>query len=165
VVSSMFIPVILATTTAMAAIFSLAAFAQKPSQGAKVKPDFSGLWAHPSGPGFRAAGIRTGPVTNRTRRNGITDIYQFVGDFTNPILKSQAAEVVKKHGEISLAAYAYPTPSTHCWPSGVPYIFFRLGTQMLQQPSEVTFLYLRDHEFRRVLLNQRMTERNAGNQP
>jgi hypothetical protein len=46
----------------------------------------------------------------------------------------------------SLAGYAYPTPSTHCWPSGVPYIFFQLGMQMLQQPNEITFLYLRDHE-------------------
>jgi hypothetical protein len=52
-----------------------------------------GLEPPPSGPG---------PVTNRSRRNGVSDIYQFVGDYTNPILKSRAAEAVKKHGEISL---------------------------------------------------------------
>jgi hypothetical protein len=32
--------------------------------------------------------------------------------------------------------------------------FFQLGMQILQQPNEITFLYLRDHEFRHVRLNQ-----------
>jgi hypothetical protein len=138
--------------SAMAAVtlFSPAALAQKPSQGI---PDFSGVWAHPSGyPEPPASG--PGPVLNRSRYDGKSDPYQWVGDYTNPILKPQAAEVVKKHGEISLAGLAYPTPSNHCWPSGVPYIFFQLGMQMLQQPDNITFLYLRDHEFRRVRLNQ-----------
>jgi hypothetical protein len=68
-----------------------------------------------------------GPVLNKARRDGKNDPYQSIGDYTNPILKPQAAEVVKKHGEISLAGFAYPRPSSHCWPSGVPYIFFQLG--------------------------------------
>jgi hypothetical protein len=137
-----------------AALFSTSALTQQPTQGTASIPDFSGIWAHPSGPGFEPPASGPGPVTNRSRRNGVSDVYQLVGDFTNPILKPQAAEVVKKHGEISLAGYAYPTPSTHCWPSGVPFIFFQLGMQMLQQTNEITFLYLRDHEFRRVRLNQ-----------
>jgi hypothetical protein len=112
------------------------------------------VWAHPSGPSFEPPAPGPGPVTNRSRRNGTADPYQWVGDFTNPILKPETVEVVNKHGEISLAGHAYPTPSTHCWPSGVPYIFFQLGMQMLQQPNEITFLYLRDHEFRHVRLNQ-----------
>jgi hypothetical protein len=139
-------------TTAAAALFSSAALAQKPSQGTTPIPDFSGVWAHPSGPEPPASG--PGPVVNRARYDGKSDPYQWVGDYTNPILKPQAAEVVKRHGEISLAGLAYPTPSTHCWPSGVPYIFFQLGMQMLQQPNEITFLYLRDHEFRHVRMNQ-----------
>jgi hypothetical protein len=48
----------------------------------------------------------------------------------------------------------YPTPSNRCWPSGVPYIFFQPGVQMLQQPQQIVFLYLRDHEFRHVRLNE-----------
>jgi hypothetical protein len=43
---------------------------------------------------------------------------QFVVDYTNPISKPQAAEVVRKHGEISLAGESYPTPQLR-----VPYIF------------------------------------------
>jgi hypothetical protein len=88
-------------------------------------PDFSGVWAHPSGQsGFEPLPSGSRPVTGRLRRNGVSDPYQYVGDYTNPILKPDAADVVKKHGEIELSGLAHPTPSNHCWPSGVPYIFF-----------------------------------------
>jgi hypothetical protein len=147
-------PLIIATTSA-AILFSSAAFTQESRQGTASIPDFSGIWAHPSGnSGFEPPPSGPGPVTNRSRRNGVSDGYQYVGDYTNPILKPQVAEVVKKHGEIELSGLAYPTPSNHCWPSGVPYIFFQLGMQMLQQPDKITFLYLRDHELRQARLNQ-----------
>jgi hypothetical protein len=142
---------IIATTSA-AILFSLAAFTQESRQGTATIPDFSGIWAHPSGPEPPASG--PGPVVNKSRRNDKNDWYQYVGDYTNPILKPQAREVVKKHGEIELSGVAHPTPSNQCWPSGVPFIFFQLGMQMLQQPDKITFLYLRDHEFRHVRLNQ-----------
>jgi hypothetical protein len=43
-------------------------------------------------------------VVNRSRRNGTSNSYQLVGDYTNPILKPEAAEAVKRHGEIELRA-------------------------------------------------------------
>ncbi len=43
-----------------------------------------------------------------------------IGDYTNPMLKPEAAEVVKNHGEITLTA-SYPTPTNQCWPGGVPF--------------------------------------------
>ena len=58
-------------------------------------PDFSGIWAHLSWPDFEPPLAGPGPVTNRARQNGRSNIYQLVGDYTNPILKPQAAEVVK----------------------------------------------------------------------
>jgi hypothetical protein len=143
---------IIATTSA-AILFSSAAFTQESRQGTASIPDFSGIWAHPSFPGFEPLPSGPGPVTNRLGRNGVSDNIR-VGDYTNPILKPEGAEVVKKYGEIELSGLAHPTPSSHCWPSGVPYIFFQLGMQMLQQPDEITFLYLRDHEFRHVRMNQ-----------
>jgi len=94
-------------------------------------------------------------VVNKSRRpDGVGNPNQFVGDYSNPILTPQAAEVVRKHGEISLAGGVYPTPSNQCWPSGVPYVFFQHGMQMLQLPEKIIFLYLRNHEFRQVRLNQ-----------
>jgi hypothetical protein len=118
-------------------------------------PDFSGIWAHLTWPDVEPPPAGPGPVTNRARRNGASDVYQLVGDYSNPILKPQAAEVVKKHGEISLLAVTYPTPSNQCWPGGVPFVFSsNIGMQMLQQPDKITILYSNDHEVRRVRMNQ-----------
>jgi hypothetical protein len=122
--------------------------------GASI-PDFSGIWAHLTWPDVEPPPAGPGPVTNRSRRNGASDIYQLVGDYSNPILKPQAAEVVKKHGEISLTAVPYPTPSNQCWPAGVPFVFSsNIGMQMLQQPDKITILYSNDHEVRHVRMNQ-----------
>jgi hypothetical protein len=122
--------------------------------GASI-PDLSGIWAHLTWPDVEPPPGGPGPVTNRSRRNGASDIYQLVGDYFNPILKPQAAEVVRKHGEISLTAVTYPTPSNQCWPGGVPFVFSsNIGMQMLQQPDKITILYSNDHEVRRVRMNQ-----------
>jgi hypothetical protein len=118
-------------------------------------PDFSGLWTHPSWPGFDPPLSGPGPVMNRSRLpNGVGNSNQLVGDYTNLILKPQAAEIVKQHGEISLAGVGYPTPANQCWPQPVPYIFWTIGVQLLQQPDRITILYSNpNHEFRQVRLN------------
>src|SRR4029077_6097570 len=97
-----------------------------------------------------------GPVRNRSRlRTGESNGSQLVGDYTNPILKPHAAEVVKQYGEISQKGVTYPTPANQCWPQPVPYIFWTIGVQLLQQPDKVTILYSNpDHEFRQVRVNQ-----------
>ena len=82
-------------------------------------------------------------MTNRSRKNGVSNYDQLVGDYTNPILKPWAAEVVKKYGEISLAGVTYPSPSNQCWPEPVPYIFKHGAMQMLQRPDKITILYKR----------------------
>src|SRR5262249_12056218 len=95
-----------------------------------------------------------GPVLNKARLpNGLADTTQLVGDYTNPILKPQAASVVNKHGEMSLTGTAYPTPANQCWPQPVPYIFWNPGIQMAQQPHQINILYNRDHEVRHVRMN------------
>jgi hypothetical protein len=125
-------------------------------QGAASNPDFSGVWTHPYWPGFDPPLSGPGPVVNKSRLpTGAGNSNQLVGDYANPILKPQAAEVVRKHGEISLAGVTYPTPANQCWPQPVPYIFWTIGIQMLQQQDQVTILYSNpDHEVRRVRLNQ-----------
>jgi hypothetical protein len=82
-----------------------------------------------------------GPVTNRSRRNGVSNYNQLVGDYTNPILQPWAAQIVKAYGEISLAGATYPNPANQCWPEPVPFIFKNNGMQILQQPHQVTILY------------------------
>src|SRR6266581_8574234 len=64
-------------------------------------PDFSGIWAR-STFGWELRSSEPGPLKNLRRRpNGASDAQMLVGDYTSPILKPRAAEIVKKHGEIS----------------------------------------------------------------
>jgi hypothetical protein len=119
-------------------------------------PDLSGIWSRQIFPDFEASLSGPGPVRNRSRRpTGEANFNQLVGDYTNPILKPQAAEVVKRQGEISLRGVGYPTPVNQCWPQPVPYIVWTIGVQLIQQPDKITILYSNpNHEFRQVRLNQ-----------
>jgi hypothetical protein len=119
-------------------------------------PDFSGIWRHGNLPWFIPPASGPGPVTNLSREKGtgVSDYSSLVGDYKNPILQPWAAEVVRKHGEISLTRQPYPTPSNQCWPGGVPFVLYNVGMQMFQQPDRVTIIYSNDHEIRRVRLNQ-----------
>ena len=78
-----------------------AATAEPAAHGAEQStaslPDFSGVWNH-SIPGFEPLASGPTALVNRERRpNGTGNILKLVGDYTNPILKPQAAEIVKKH--------------------------------------------------------------------
>jgi hypothetical protein len=95
-----------------------------------------------------------GAATAGASPNGVSNLSELVGDFTNPILKPEAAGVVKQHGEISKKRIAYPTPSNQCWPGGVPFVFWNIGMQMLQQKDKVTILYANDYAVRHVYLNR-----------
>jgi hypothetical protein len=151
--------ILVIVATSAATLFSSAAVAQESSQGTTSMPDFSGIWTHPYFPGFEPPRSGPGPLVNKSRllrgpQIGIGNANQLVGDYANPILKPQAAKIVKKHGEISLNGVGYPTPSNQCWPEGVPFIFWNIGMQLLQQRDKITILYNSDHEVRRVRLNQ-----------
>ena len=96
-----------------------------------------------------------GPVVNTKRtRTGTSDAALLVGDYTNPILKPAAAEIVKKRGEISQSGVAFPDPDAMCMYEPVPYILWNFEIQILQRPDKVTILYNHDHEFREVRMNQ-----------
>jgi hypothetical protein len=147
----------LAATAAAPALGQTAAPAAGTGGGpynAAPVPNFSGMWAHMTWPDFEPPPAGPGPVTNRSRINGVSNAYQLIGDYTNPMLMPHAAEVVKQHGEISLTGVPYPTPSNQCWPGGVPFVLYNIGMQMLQEPDKVTILYSNDHEVRHVRLNQ-----------
>src|ERR1700722_2350880 len=124
------------------------------AQGAASIPDFSGVWLHP-GLGFGPPLSGPGPVRKKSRRpSGASNFSLVVGDYTNPILKPEAAEVVKKAGEISQSGRIYPDPDNMCLQNPVPYIFWNFNVQLLQQPGKVTLIYPHDSDFRVVRLNQ-----------
>lgn len=117
-------------------------------------PDFSGMWARNS---FDAERLPSGstPLTNLKRlKDGTGDGQQLVGDYNNPILKPEAAAIVRQKGEISIKGIAFPDPSNQCAPYTPPYIFtLQLGLQMLQEKDQITILYNQDDQVRRVRLN------------
>ena len=116
-------------------------------------PDFSGTWAHPSIPGFEPLASGPTAVTNRSRLNGIANLARLNGDYTNPILKPDAAQIVKQHAEQSLAGFGYPTPRNQCWPGGVPFVLPTNGMQMFQRPDRITIIYAVDHQVRHIRMN------------
>ena len=122
--------------------------------GGAAVPNLSGMWAHPYLTGFEPPVSGPGPILNRSRRpNGVANFQLLVGDYTNPILKPEAAAIVKKHGEISLSGGGYPTPSNQCWPQGVPYVFWDFIVQLIQEPHQVTLIYRHGNEVRHVRMN------------
>ena len=116
--------VTLAAATAAPGLGQAAAPTGSSTNGAASIPYFSGVWAHTSITGFEP--LASGPTSlrNLSRRGITSDNRQLVGDYRNPILKPEAAEIVKKHGEMSLAGIGYPTPRNQCWPGGVPLRFY-----------------------------------------
>src|SRR5215471_19612498 len=156
--------VALAAGAVMSARAQTVTLAAGPANGGASIPDFSGIWSHPSFPGFEPPASGPGPVVNKSRRPQGADVdgrtlpptnsilvsnpAQLVGDYTNPILKPQAAEAVKKKGEMELGGMVSPTPTIQCWPEPVPYIFNGVAMQMLQQPDKIIFLYPNDHQVR-----------------
>ena len=147
---------------ATAGIVSAAIFV--PAWSAEIAapvPDLSGQWGRNA---FYFEPLASGPrpLTN-LRRTGedagraiiVGDPIPLVGDYTNPILKPEAAEAVRKKGEYSASGHDFPDPSNQCAAHSPPYLFtIMLGMQMLQEKSQVTILYTQDNQVRRVHMNE-----------
>src|SRR5580658_4937619 len=81
-----------AATPAFGQAAPMAAPANSSKEGPASIPDFSGIWRHGSLPWFEPPESGPAPVTNRSRKNGVSNYDQLVGDYANPILKPWAAE-------------------------------------------------------------------------
>jgi hypothetical protein len=116
--------------------------------------DFAGMWARNSF-NFEPIPGQPAPLVNLKRiGDGTGDGGQIVGDYNNPILKAQAAEIVRKKGEISKSGKPYPDPSNSCAPYAPPFTYaMELGVQIVPAKDHVTMLYSQDDQIRRVRLN------------
>jgi hypothetical protein len=118
-------------------------------------PDFSGIWGR-NWLLFEPPSSGPGPIVSKLRNpDGTMDLlHAQVGDYTNPILKPEAAEALKKRGEISLSGTAYGDPHNQCWPEPTPFTLgVQFGIEMLQQKDEITLLYVGDHNVRHIRMN------------
>jgi hypothetical protein len=127
-------------------------------------PDLAGQWGRdmlffeppPSGPG---------PVVNSDRKTDGTVVARdpcctivtqggFFGNHANPILKREAAEAVKRFGELLFNGTVPQDLHNSCWPEPPPYVMaLHFGVQIWQQQDEVTLLYLLHNTLRHVRLN------------
>ena len=124
------------------------------AENAAPVPEFAGPWARNS---FNFEPLPSGPVplVNLKRlADGTGDPGQLVGDYKNPILKPEVADIVKKKGEISISGVAYPDPSNHCAPYAPPFNYaMQLGMQILPRKDAITIIYSQDDQVRHVRLN------------
>ena len=118
------------------------------AESAAPAPDFSGVWGRTS-VDYEPPPSGAGPVMNKTRT-----FYMRMGDDTNPILKPEAAEKVRRAAAISRTGVNFPTPSNQCTPWSAPYAWRALLMQMVQQKDQVTIVYVGDQQIRHVRLNQ-----------
>ena len=124
-------------------------------ESANPIPDFSGLWGR-NAFDFEPAPGNPKPVDNLVRlRNGAGNASMLVGDYRNPLLKPEAAAIVKRRGDLALSGASVPDPSNQCAAFAPPFTFsMELGVQLLQVKDHVTFLYNQDDQVRRVWLNR-----------
>lgn len=126
--------------------------------GGVLAPDppqgFAGLWSHPFLTGMEPPASGPGPVLNLSRRpDGRANFGKLVGNWKNPILKPEAAQVVKRFGDLSLKGTGYETPSNQCWPGGVPYVFWDFLLDFVPSTDHITFVYRHGQEMRFIRLN------------
>jgi len=127
---------------------------------ADAVPDFTGPWGRnmfnmeppDNGPGPLINLRRLGADAGRSAVDG--DPVPLVGDYNNPILKPEAAAVVKKNGEYSASGHDVPDPSNQCGVYSPPYLFsMQQGMQMLQRKDDIVILYTQNSQVRHVRLN------------
>lgn len=135
-----------------ASIFSAPAHAQ---QEPMPIPHLSGIWGRNT-LNLEAPVSGNGPVFNITRKeDGTLDTRVPVGDYNNPVLKPEAAEIVRARGEISLGGEAFPSPHNQCWPEPTPFVLaIQFGMQILQHADGVVMFYLSDHQVRHIRMNE-----------
>ncbi len=152
------IGLLLVGTVAAALVGSAAAEAPAPAK----LPDFSGYFQQPGSVYLPPANGGVGPVMDHpdyphqevSPKTGQL-VLEWVGDYTNPILKAPSAAEVKKNGDVEIKGGFYLAAYQTCWPVGVPLVLtMRETVQLLQQPDMVTIIFQRDHLVRQVFLDR-----------
>jgi hypothetical protein len=137
------------------------------SQTNSATPDFSGYWVH----GVEQIVFSPTPESGARPVIDILNIectsncpprpggQAFIGDPSNPNLKPAAAEAVKMMGDRWQGGEVVNVATELCGLSGVPHVLTLFGlVEFLQEHDQITILYERDHQIRRVYMNQKHSE-------
>ena len=130
-----------------ASIFALPAFAADEITGLRWGKNAFNFEPMPSGPQ---------PLRNTSRRpDGTGDAGRLVGDYNNPILKPEAAAVVKQKGELAIAGKGFPNAQDQCRAIAPPFTFaMQLGFAMLpKKDGNLTIIYDNNANVRHIRMN------------
>ena len=107
-------------------------------------PDFSGQWGRDM-LFFEPAASGPGPIVNSVRKADGTIVARdpccgpsgdggmWLGDYTNSILKAEAAEAVKKFGDLHVVGTVSADLHNSCWPEPPPFVMaLHFGTLIVQ---------------------------------
>src|ERR1043165_157429 len=93
-----------------------------PASAADTVPDLSGFWGRGTFD-FERLPAAPPPIGNLHRLpSGSSDPTRPAGDYNNPILKPEAAAIVKTRAEKALNGVTFPDPSTRCAPYNPPFV-------------------------------------------
>jgi hypothetical protein len=119
-------------------------------------PDFSGFWsrARPLPSTFLLPLDENLPGPVWDPQDHAPGGVPWVGDVSNPILKPHAAQAISQRNDLILSGGEDLPPHSLCWPSGTPEVLnLREPVQILQDKDQITILYQRDHQIRRVFMD------------
>ena len=161
--------------TAFGVLAILVCAAPAAAQNTSAIPDLSGVWTrdfeiqnlldppasgpgpvqqHPRYPKTDGNGVPRRQLSDEEKKQVIRYTQAWIPDVTNPILQPKTRAALETVVEQELAGIPHPEMQTRCMPSGSAHMINILeNTQILQTPTEVTFIYQRDHQVRHVYLN------------
>lgn len=111
------------------------------AQTQKKAPDFTGVYG-------RDAHNFPKPYSKSPRGYGIE------GGFNNELLRPWVVELLDRDALVEKAGRGIVTAHSVCYPEGVPYVFGGTTIQILQTPTEITFIYADPGQIRTVYLNR-----------
>jgi hypothetical protein len=112
---------------------------------------FPSTWEMPDDPAQRP-----GPLMTIVTGPSLGALW--VADHEDTILRAWNGEYLRERG-IEELIEVQTVAHNICWPSGVPQVAnMREPVQFLQSEDQITILYQRDHQIRRVYLNQKHPE-------
>ena len=141
---------------AIGCLIAGAAIASIAPLAADETPVFTGMWVRTGEPMFDPIpGAREGTPVLRFEVDSKDAEEIMAGNWVNPVLQPWARDIVKKNAQSEMALKHVYQADDSCWPMTVPAILnLREAVQFIQTKDRVTMMYQRDHQVRRVWLNQ-----------
>ena len=131
-------------------------YAAATNADAEAAPIFSGVWVRTGEPMFDPIpGATEGKPVARLEVDSKDAEEIMAGNWDNPMLQPWSRDIVKKNAESEIALKHVYQADDSCWPVIPPAILnMREAVQFLPGKDRITILYQRDHQFRRVWMNQ-----------